>query len=230
MSRELDVFLHFDLLVGAVCCWFFSPQQKGSKPVCYVGLFLCATLLFDGAAATIMLNHYLAKKVVSNLFLYHILTPIQYLLIAAMYGAIIKHPLIRKAAIWSIPPFVIISLLFSFTIQPISEYNSYSILIKHFLVIMFALIYFFEIISTTPYTKVYLQPVFWISVGYLFHSTLNISLEGVSNYLRTYGQPSDNIIYFLYSISNYCLFLLIGVGLLVSNVKPESNESESFAK
>lgn len=223
MSRELDVFLHFFLLSGALLCWGLSDGSRTSRETGYIGLFLVVTGLFDAIAATIMLNEYLAREMGSNLFLYHILTPVQYVIIFLMYRGVIMHPLARKIATWSIPAFVILSLLLTITVQPPSSYNSYSALIKHVMIIFFVLIYFYEVIATTPYTKVYAQPIFWISVAFLFHSSLNILLEGVSNYLRTYGETTYEPIYLWYSVSNYCLFLLAGVAMLVSSLKPDVN-------
>jgi hypothetical protein len=136
----------------------------------------------------------------------------------------------KKITRWLIPVFLFGSALLSFTIQPLTEYNSYSILIKHLVTILSILIYLYEIISTTPYYRIYLQPIFWISVGFLFHSVLNILLEGFSNYLHTYGDSKYEIIFILYSISNYCLFILMGVGFIVSRNKTDINGSESIAR
>ena len=133
-------------------------------------------------------------------------------------------------ALWLIPASVIVSLSISFTIQPFNDNNTYSILIKHVIVIISTLTYFFELISTTPYSKIYLQPIFWISVGLLFHSSLNVLMEGFSNYLGTYSEPKYSVVYILYSLSNYCLFLLIGTGLIMPNIKSVIHESEFHSK
>jgi hypothetical protein len=229
MSRELDASLHFCFLIIAILCWVFNKHRKISKDIYLIGLFLLAAFLFDGIATLIMLNKYLARKIGSNLFLYHILIPIQFVLIMLIYNNVIKNRFYKKITVLLIPVFTGISIMFSFAIQPLSVYNSYSILIKHAITILFVLIYFYELLSTTPYTKIYAKAIFWISIGFLFHSTFNILLEGVSNYLHTYSNSRYGIIFFLYSISNYCLFALISIGLLVSNKnKLEVSESEPF--
>lgn len=227
MSRELDALLHFVFLTASILCWIGRGRHNSSRYITLSGLFLIVTFVFDGAAAAIMLS----KSVEGNLFLYHILTPIQFVIIVLIYHDVIKNQVYRKITRWLIPVFLFGSALLSFTIQPFSEeYNSYSILIKHLVTILSILIYFYEIISTTPYNRIYLQPIFWISVGFLFHSVLNILLEGFSNYLQTYGDSKYEVIYLLYSLSNYCLFILMGVGFIVSRNKADVNESESIAR
>ena len=226
MSRELDAFLHFLFLTASIVCWICRGRHKNSRYITLSGLFLIITFVFDGVAAAIMLS----KSVEGNLFLYHILTPIQFVIIVMIYNDAIKNRVYKKITRWLIPVFLFVSALLSFTIQPITEYNSYSILIKHFVTILSILIYFYEIISTTPYNRIYLQPIFWISVGFLFYSVLNILLEGFSNYLQTYGDSKYEVIYLLYSLSNYCLFILMGVGFIVSRNKTDVNESESIAR
>ena len=226
MSRELDAFLHFLFLTASILCWICRGQHQNSRYITLSGLFLIITFVFDGVAAAIMLS----KSVEGNLFLYHILTPIQFVIIVLIYNDAIKNQMYKKITRWLIPVFLFGSALLSFTIQPLTEYNSYSILIKHLITILSILIYFYEIISTTPYYRIYLQPIFWISVGFLFHSVLNILLEGFSNYLQTYGDSKYEIIFLLHSISNYCLFILMGVGFIVSRSKTDINGSESIAR
>ncbi len=214
MSRETDVFFHFFFLIGSIVCWLLYAEKPRQKYAIYLGWYLLVTLLFDGAASLIMLNLYLARLFFSNLFLYHILVPIQCFLIIQMFDSVIKTEWVHNTSRLVAYAFVFVSVLLSLTIQGFGEYNSYAILLKHVITIVLILIYFYEIISTTPYTRIYLQPVFWISVGFLFHSTLNILLEGFSNYFQTYSNQHYSTLYLLYSISNYCLFVLFGVGIV----------------
>jgi len=226
MSREVDVFIHFLFLAGAIICWLLNRHKRNLRYIDYCGLFLLATFVFDGIAAFIMLTSYLK----SNLFLYHILTPIQLSLILMIYYNVINNPSYKRIVLWLIPLFVVVFASISFTIQPITENNTYSILIKHVVVIISTLTYFFELMSTTPYSKIYLQPIFWISVGLLFHSSINVLLEGFSNYLATYSEPKYGVVFILHSLSNYCLFLLIGTGLIMPNTKSVIHESELHSK
>ena len=194
MSREVDVFIHFLFLTGAIFCWLLNRRKRNLKYVDYCGLFLVVTFVVDGIAAFIMLT----SSLESNLFLYHILTPIQLSLILMIYYNVIKNPAYKRIVLWLIPLFVIVSMSISFTISFTDTLNTYSSLMKYVIVIISTLLYFFELMLITPYSKIYLQPIFWISVGLLFHSSLNILLEGFSNYLGTYSESRYGVMATLY--------------------------------
>ena len=51
MSREVDVFIHFLFLTGAIFCWLLSRRKRNWKYVDYCGLFLVVTFVIDGIAA-----------------------------------------------------------------------------------------------------------------------------------------------------------------------------------
>lgn len=215
MSKEIDVTLHFFFLSLSIVSWHLNTETKRLAYMRYMGAFLLFTLLFDGIAATIMLNSYLGKKIVSNLFLYHILVPLQVFLIMHIYSNVLVKPHSRQAARTCAVFFVLLSIFLSTTVQPLSTYNSYSTMVKHLLVISFSLLFLLETLVSLSYIRITKQPIFWIAVAFFFHSSFNIMLEGVSNVLSTYGNNSEHkIIYYLYSISNYCLFLLLSIGFI----------------
>src|SRR5687768_3310943 len=99
MSREVDVFIHFLFLTVAIICWLANGRKRNQRYINYCGLFLIVTLVVDGIAAFIMLTGYLD----SNLFLYHILTPIQTSLILMIYYHVINNQIYKRIALWLIP-------------------------------------------------------------------------------------------------------------------------------
>ena len=230
MSRGLDASLHLAFLMLAVVSWLLNRNRTLIREIQYIGWYLLVTFLFDSAAILIMLNRYLAKLLVSNLFLYHVLVPIQFSLIMLIYNSVLQNRTLKKLALAAIPVFAVLSLLFSLTLQPLNTYNSYAVLIKHSVAILFVLIYFYELLATTPFTTIYTKAIFWISIAFLLHSTFNILLEGFSNYLGTYSNSKYEIVFFLYSISNYLLFLILAVGLFVSNFTKSTGHASSLSK
>src|SRR5436190_21824018 len=112
MSRELDVSLHFFFLTIAVGGWLLNKQRYTSKYLFFIGLYLLAAFLFEGMAALIMLNKYLGKKLVSNLFLYHILIPVQFTFIMLLYNSVIRKQLYKKLTLLLILVFIAVSIVF----------------------------------------------------------------------------------------------------------------------
>lgn len=227
MSRELDVVLHFTFLTASLAVWFYRRKFLKERRFLFVGLFLLSTFIFDGLATIIMFNSYLQQVLEnSNLFLYHIVTPIRFSLIMLFYYEEIRNPHIRKAILITIPAYVVMSVFLSLFVQEIQEYNVYQILVHHLLTTGAVLYYFYELVTIMPFVKVYTQPDFWISVAFLFHSVLNVLLEGFSNYLSTYSAEQYGVIYTLFSLSNYCLFILLTLGFYLSGHKLNANNED----
>ena len=227
MSRELDVVLHFTFLTISLAVWFYRRRFLTERRFLFVGLFLLSTFIFDGLATIIMFNTYLQQVLEnSNLFLYHIVTPIRFSLIMLFYYEEIRNPHIRKAILITIPAYVLMSAFLSLFVQEIQEYNVYQILVHHLLTTVAVLYYFYELVTIMPFVKVYTQPDFWISVAFLFHSVLNVLLEGFSNYLSTYSAEHYGVVYTLFSLSNYCLFILITLGFYLSGHKLNANNED----
>lgn len=217
MSREVDAGLHFLFLTGAIALWIIGRKKDEARYIDICGLYLLFTFMFDGLAVTIMLNRYLAEKLISNLFLYHFLNPIQLILILMLYREVIVHTTYKKLALWLSGVLLGISILISIFVQPINSYPTYIVLIKHAVTIPIVLIFFYQTLASAPYSKINIQPIFWFSIGFLFHSAFNILMEGFSNYLGTYANRNYQAIYLLHTLSNYCLFILIGIGLSFFN-------------
>lgn len=213
MSRELDAAIHFSLLSSALILYFIFCRKKPGY-LKYAGFFLLVTFFVDLLAAAIMFNKALGKKLISNLFLYHILTPIQYIFVSLLYKGYIKSYSIRRVIGVSIFLFPVVSLLISSFIQKITDYNSYSLLLKYCLIVIWVLLYLRQLIVLDYKESLTREPIFWVSTGLLIHSVGNIFVEGVANYLiNRYGNYFTNI-YYIYSILNYILFIFFGVAFL----------------
>lgn len=214
MTKELDAILHFIFLATAIICWITNKKREDLTYMKYVGAFLFVTFIFDSIAAVIMFRKLFPTIFNSNLFIYHFLVPLQFFLTISIYLRVLRTALYKRIGKLCIPFFICISLLISFTIQPFATNNSISIILKHFITIVFVLLFFFELLSVPSYYVISKQPIFWISIAFLFHASFNILIEGVSNVLVTYGDNENRIIYYLYSISNYILFILLSIGFL----------------
>jgi hypothetical protein len=214
MGRELDAAIHFFLLSVALVV-FFRKYHHYALYLKFIGFFLVVTLLFDFAAALIMFYKPLGQKLGNNLFLYHILTPIQYSFIALLYRDQIQNPRYKKIIIASIPLFILFSLAISGTIQGFSDYNSYALLLKYILTILWILVYLRQLVVAEYYTSLQREPLFWISTALLIHAVGNIFVEGLANYLIANFGNYFTKIYYIYSVLNYMLFLFFTIAFLI---------------
>lgn len=214
MSEKLDVGLHFTLLFCAIIGYL--PNQKyASRFVWFALLYLFVTAVFDGVAALIMLTDFLSSVVSNNLFLYHILTPLQYTIVMLMYRSVIKNENLKRWMVWSIPVFWILAASFAAFVQPLEEYCTYSLLAKYILIIPVILYFLIEILNAPDDYELTQEPAFWIGTGLLLHSVGNVFAQGISNKLIPQkAGPLFDILNTASSILNYVLFLCFIVAFL----------------
>src|SRR4051794_36469084 len=102
MSPALDASIHFTLLILALH-FFLSRYNQYDTILKSIGVFLIVSYWFDLTAAIIMFHKDLANTFGgTNLFIYHIVIPIQYSIIAFIYYKIITQPVLKKIIIGSI--------------------------------------------------------------------------------------------------------------------------------
>ena len=213
MDERIDASIHFLLLIGALSVFFIRYRRLGFY-LRLVGFYLVATFVFDVLAAYIMFSKGLGGRVPNNLFVYHILTPIQYVFIALIFIDRITNPAVRKSIRISIPAFLFISILISATIQPLDDYNTYALLLKYILTIFWILLLLRQMLNSLSTASLEKDPIFWICTGLLFHSMGNILVEGVANYLINNFHDYFEKIYAIYSLLNYFLFISFAIAFL----------------
>src|SRR3954451_2080456 len=119
----------------------------------------------------------------NNLFLYHIFSPLEYTFYALFFCKIIVSAAIRKFINISIPVFIGLSIVFAIFIQPITENNSFIILIESVLILSYCLIYLRQILLYEIDRRTEGNPFFWIIAGLLFYFIQTFFIEGFLNNL-----------------------------------------------
>jgi hypothetical protein len=213
MNPTLDVTLHFSLLFCAIIIYVLNRRNR-SAFLRLAFLYIVVTALFDGIAAAIMLTDFLSGIVWNNLFVYHILTPIQYMIIALMFRSVIKDKNIKRWMLRSIPLFWLVAIFFTLFVQSLNEYSTYSLLLKYVLITPIVLYYLIEILNAPDDYELTREPAFWIGTGLLFHSVGNVFAQGISNEFIKHSTALFNILNTVSSILNYLLFLCFIIAFL----------------
>lgn len=205
MSPELDACLHFILLFCAIILYALN-HKRNSVFTRLAVLYIAVTVVFDGVAAAIWLTDFLSGIVTNNLFVYHILTPLQYTIFMLMFSKVVKKHAVKRWMLYSIPAFWIISVLFTLFVQPLDEYPTYGFLVKYLLIIPVILYLLMEILNDPDDYVLTREPVFWIGTGFLFHSVGSVFAQGISNELIKHSDPLFLKLNDIYSVLNYILF------------------------
>jgi hypothetical protein len=151
----------------------------------YALLLLVITLTFE------LIASYFGKRYRNNLWVYHCLIPIQFVLITLCFWSELKLQ-IQKFALIIVPiTFILISIFVQF-----DKFPSYSINISFTLYVLWSLLYFRALLINTSQYSVSSYPLFWISCGWLQFCILNLMQLGLFNTIildNTFEVIFDNI-------------------------------------
>jgi uncharacterized membrane protein YuzA (DUF378 family) len=194
-----DIYFHFTLLLANLLLWgaryrFLSP------PLLLLGVTLALTLLVEGYAA------YLMWQLTRNLYLYHLLTPMQYAGYAFVFYRSLSPSRAAQAILASVPLFLLACLGFTL-LQGTDTFNSYAVSGKHLLLVGCALCYYHQVFARLEEERLYTAPMFWISSGLLFDSLGKFFLYGLMNTLLGESIPLARLLYCLSGILGYILYL-----------------------
>jgi hypothetical protein len=173
-------------------------------------VILLMVLWFFTSAAALYLVKYAGLK--NNLVVFHISTPLEYVILSMLYRDAIVNTTIKKVILLSIPFFIAVSILFSFFVQPPDTNNSYIIIIESVVMVFLSLFFLREILLLQQVTVLHRFPMFWISVGILFYFTGNLIIEGMLNYMVRHSMELAWRTYQIGYIFKYLLFILFIIG------------------
>lgn len=214
--------VYFVLLFITLTVYIIALRNKMQ----YVKIIVWIITLWLLVSASAMLLSRVAG-VKNNLFIFHISTPLEYLLISLLYRDALVNKNVRRMINISIPVFFILSILFSLFIQKPVVNNSYMVLVEYVILIFLSLFYLREILLLQQVTVLHRFPMFWISVGILFYYTGNLIIEGMLNYMINHSMELALRTYRLSYVFKYLIFLLFIIGAVCSmypaNIKKAPN-------
>jgi hypothetical protein len=130
---------------------------------------------------------YLQSFKLNNLFIYHVLVPVQYAIYSLIYYLRIDSGSIKKIILLSVFLVAAAALVLALTIQPLHSYNSYVIVLSNFLIVMWILLYYRQLFIQLKIIKLEREPLFWISTGLLFYAFGSFFVEGLMKELIDYS-------------------------------------------
>lgn len=167
----------------------------------------------------------------NNMFLPHIFTPIECILVFLMYMRVLTNWTAKRAIGWSIVIYIPVCFIFSCYIQKLDAWNSYDTLIGSLMIICWALLFLREMFFFGPATGLMRYPLFWINAGTLIYFTECALLASLPQYLLegTKFFPQLWLLDFGHSYL-YLIFLTAGgiseVASAVKKQKPSVHEHD----
>jgi len=204
-----EIFIHFTLVLLPLSLWLMKYKGLGTD-MRILGFTIAITLLIEGYAA------YLVFQLTRNLYLYHLLIPIQYTLFSLVFYQALEGDAPRKAILASIPLYLLTVLLITLHLQTTTEFNSYARLLKNALLACWALLYYREVFKDLKIIRLHREPMFWISTGLFFYSLGNFFVDGLMNYLLGISFELAHALYYVSVFLGYFLYITFLIAFVLS--------------
>jgi len=211
------IILYFVFFVLTLFVYIIRYKQTGEYGK-FIILLMALWLIISATA--IYLFKYAGVK--NNLYLFHISTPIEYVLICLIYMNAISGAWLKKFVYWSMPVYVLLCIIFSSFIEKPDTNNSSTGVIESVLLVLISLLFLRETLVLQQVEDLKRYPMFWISVGVLAYYLGTLLIEGLYNYLVSRSIELATKVYKIEHVFKYLLFVLFIVAAFCNGRKQDN--------
>lgn len=160
--------------------------------------------------------------VYNNLFLIHLFDMMAAAFFTLIYQRAFHKPIFKKMTLIFGSTGLAAMIFNVIFVESIWSYPSISNTILSLLLIILALVYFYELLSRQEFTYIEKQGMFWINSGVLFYYAITIFLFMLYKKINY----ADRLTYYMMqSVMNIIANLIFSIGLLC---KPQSHKTRQF--
>jgi hypothetical protein len=196
-----EIYLNF-ILLSLNCFLWLIQLPKLRQPLKILGCILVITLIAESFAFQLL------KKKENNLFIFHLLVPLQFIFYTMIFYFESKRRSVKRIMVASIVLVCIMSIALSLKTQGIDEYNSYVTMARHFFLVIWILLFFRRMLVEVEIPNPLHEPMFWISTGLLFYSLGSFFIEGYMNMLIDAAPEVAKRLYFVNVLLGLFMYLL----------------------
>lgn len=168
----LNMYFEIAAFLTAVICWRSLRNSKLQWFMPYLLLIVVAELG----------GRYLYTELRQpNAWIYNFVVPIEYLFCTWIFYLHYKKPINRYLAIFFMAGFSIYALMICL-LNGVTIFHTIFLLVGSFFMIVFSLLYLFELYSNPPKTALLLTPMFWITGGLFIFNAGEFSYNLLSKY------------------------------------------------
>jgi hypothetical protein len=201
-NRDILPFIPLAFLCLAAVVSLRSFKKKYPYYLKAFSLFWCFVFLID------LTGHLLirTKATTNNHWLYNTAQIITALFMAWFYFQILKGRKSKMILSWLLPVILLLLLINSFFIQPITRLQTNSFVITGFLIASLAATYFWQLNQSDETQALTKDPLFWINLGLIFYYVATAPFLGMLNYIYS-NFPKFTGLYFKIVSYGFSIFL-----------------------
>ena len=197
--------IYFSILaIGFLASLSIYLEKNAPRYLQFFPPFLALTFAVE------MTGYFMRIRHVGNILMYNFFTTFEFIFYFSILYFVINQPTIRKAILVSIWLYPLIALLNIFCFQGVKTLHTNTINLGAILIIVYCIVYFYELIKHTAHAKPLRASAFWICCGLLFFYTLTMPIMAAKG-LNLLQRPYYRL---LMSTPNYLLYILFTIAFL----------------
>ncbi len=197
---------------------FFARFSKSNKWLSVYLIILPFLVLW--------MNHE-AYQLKNNMYLKHVLSHFEICIFSIYYYYIFEKVLFRKLIVILFAGYLIFSVFDTIYYEPLTSYPSNIGFVYSLMLILFSLLFFYEIYEKGEVLYIERHPHFWINSAFLLYYSGTLLLGLFSNYLM-YKIPRDKFIYLndFFSVMTIVFNVLVCIGLSIEAYQRRKSKLE----
>lgn len=201
--------LYYILITASLLILLLNRQRLDRRLYLFIPLLIFA-LLPECSRDLLGEGHWLHQLT------FALYSPIEYFILCLVIASYLKNQKVRKVIYYSIPVFIIISLVIQIWLKPMGNFYKYlDMQIEHPLLCIWTLVYFFQLASDKKELSFKENPMFWISIGHLFFYSASTFSYGFGSYLAHIGNEEfSDIVNWISKIFNLVLYLFYTIAFI----------------
>ncbi len=204
----LGVASAFSVLVPVVAG--IIRYQRLDKALKVFAWFIFLSLLFDAAFV------YTANRGINNLVLSSLFRIIQYAAFSMLFYYSFRSRIIRKGIMAILICFLFFSVVNLLFLQGASQFNTWTQGISCILLILFVLLFFFELFKAGKVKRLERYPLFWVASAALLYFAGSMFLFIFSNLVLAVSNEALDGLYSIHSVINMVANIIYAIGLWLS--------------
>lgn len=201
------IFLFLVVMTGIV------RFKRADLPFKILIIFLGVTFVQEIAIR--MVGHLMHKN---NSFLYHIISPIEFLVFTYIYYSYLTGN-IRRLPLFLIPPVLLFALVNSFYIQSVGMFPSNFLLLIQLIYCVYGFLGLRQLLFKPSGLSLYKHSLFWLSMALVIFATTLFVYFGLLNYAIHHHGLSFFTMALNYSM-NYVYYILIAIAIITETNNP----------
>ncbi len=210
LAGEDKAYVVLLILVTGVLISRYRTLPANLRPLLGLAmLHLCVELLADYL-------HFGFTPSIDNIFLYHLMTPLDYSLLAFIFYQTFTGLRLKRAIGWSVVAYWAVAVFFTLYNEPLDQVNTLAFMTESLLITFWCFMFFRDLLNRSSTYVPEKDPTFWILVAVLFYFLGNFFIYGSLNYFIKNDVTLGTRIYYAGYAFYYLLYGTIGVTCLLN--------------